>query len=150
LNLMAKTASEVRQKKVSQILEQWQRLNSCEFTKRRRAAAPKGSKKGCMRGKGGPENGRYSYRGVRQRTWGKWVAEIREPKGGRRVWLGTFESAHEAAAAYDHAAKIMYGPSALLNNPPPHPQACNNYTAEVADDELRDINIDEIFMLFDD
>lgn len=77
----------------------------------------KGSKKGCMKGKGGPENSHCKYRGVRQRTWGKWVAEIREPNRGNRLWLGTFESAMEAALAYDEAARAMYGHSARLNLP---------------------------------
>ncbi|KAK3029496.1 hypothetical protein RJ639_037517 [Escallonia herrerae] len=75
-----------------------------------------------MIGKGGPENLVCKYRGVRQRKWGKWVAEIREPKmenGGTpiRLWLGTFNSAVEAALAYDEAARTMYGPRARLNLP---------------------------------
>ncbi|KAL3334382.1 hypothetical protein AABB24_030893 [Solanum stoloniferum] len=82
-----------------------------------RKVPAKGSKKGCMRGKGGPENSRCKYRGVRQRTWGKWVAEIREPKRGSRLWLGTFGTAIEAALAYDEAARAMYGPCARLNLP---------------------------------
>ncbi|KAI3987278.1 hypothetical protein MKX01_031762 [Papaver californicum] len=80
-----------------------------------RRVPAKGSKKGCMRGKGGPENSLTNYRGVRQRTWGKWVAEIREPNRGNRLWLGTFATSKEAAIAYDDAAKAMYGENARLN-----------------------------------
>jgi EREBP-like factor len=76
-----------------------------------------GSKKGCMKGKGGPENSKCQYRGVRQRKWGKWVAEIRQPNGGTRLWLGTFENALKAALAYDEAAKTMFKSCARLNFP---------------------------------
>nr|GEY15206.1 dehydration-responsive element-binding protein [Tanacetum cinerariifolium] len=46
-------------------------------------------------GKGGLENSKCSFRGVRQRTYDKWVAEIQQPNGGKRLWLGTFGSAVE-------------------------------------------------------
>ncbi|KAL6541638.1 DNA-binding domain containing protein [Orobanche gracilis] len=107
---------------VAEILEKWRAYNTKlgflnQDTKPIQKAPAKGSKKGCMKGKGGPENSRCNFRGVRQRTWGKWVAEIREPHRGSRLWLGTFGSAPEAASAYDEAARAMYGSCARLNFP---------------------------------
>ncbi|XP_049395310.1 ethylene-responsive transcription factor CRF4-like [Solanum stenotomum] len=69
-----------------------------------------------------PQENVEKYKGVRQRKWGKWVAEVYDPRTKGRVWLGTFNTVEEAALVYNKAAIAIRGVNAVTNIIKPTPR----------------------------
>ncbi|XWS50218.1 hypothetical protein CRYUN_Cryun12cG0069800 [Craigia yunnanensis] len=87
--------------------------------------------------------GHHGFVGVRQRPSGRWVAEIKDSLQKIRLWLGTFDTAEEAARAYDDAARALRGANARTNFELPQsaPNASGN---RVSLDNIQPFSFEEV------